>query len=358
MKIGFSCFGLGGGKSGLSTYVRALLEAMQKQDKVDQFKLFQPTPFLEKPIVNILWHNFVLPFISKKEKLDLVHIPTIRRIPLIKGTKVIATVHDLAVFALPGKYDYLRRIYHHHFLSKLIHRCDHVIAVSHHTKADIVKYTGYPEEKITVIYSGIDHSLFRPVKDRQTAILQLQQKYGIDKPFFVYVSRIEHPGKNHLNMIKAFELFTKQYGGGYQLVLAGADWSGAEVVKQYASNSAVKDDIIFTGFAPTEDIVNFYSLCELMVFPSLYEGFGFPLLEALACGAKVASARTSSLEELGEGNVEFFDPLDPTDIASTMEKTLLLPWKKDGIEYASQFTWKKCAREVLNTYQRCVDGKI
>lgn len=374
MHIGFSGFVLDGGRSGIATYILGLLGGLQQVDPNNQYDLFIPKKdiallngdnknfhivpshdYVAQPIVNILWHNLVFPLLAKKNHYDLLHIPTFRRIPYFKGCRTIVTVHDLAPMTVEEKYDPLRTWYHQKVLKQLIHRCDHVITVSHATKADILHQTRYPESKISVIHSGIDSVLFSPSIPLH-AKQALEIKYGLSAPFFVYVSRIEHPGKNHLNLIKAFEQFTKREQTPHKLVLAGADWNGAEVVKDYAAQSPVRDRIVFLGFVPKQDLVLLYNACDLMVFPSLYEGFGFPVLEAMACGAPVLCSYIPALEEVAGGHAYMFDPEKPEQICTLMCKALAdgkeTVRRTKAIEYARTFSWTECAKKVLQVYSQ------
>ncbi len=375
MKVAWSVFVLDGGVSGISTYVLSLIRALSGVDQTNEYEILLPwpaqsmlpplsgkfkirpsRPLVNSPLINILWHNSLLPALARSRGYDLVHLPSIRRIPLIKSCCLVATVHDMAPCAMPEKYDALRWFYHQHVLGRLIHRCDRIIAVSHHTKADIVKYTGYPENKIDVIYSGIDQSVFQP----HAGDAVLQQRYGLYKPFLVYVSRIEYPAKNHLNLIRAFELLKQKYDLPHELVFAGPEWSGSEVVTNYILHSRYRDQIRSLGVIPTEDVVRLYSACDLMVFPSYFEGFGFPLLEAMACGALVACSNATALKELAEGYAELFNPRDPDDIAQAMLNVLNSPEKEllraRGRVYASKFRWEAAAQQVLETYQKALDS--
>lgn len=375
MKVAWSAFVLDGGVSGISTYVLSLLQALSRVDQNNSYDILVPSQaeamlpslsekfrvksswsFVDHPMASILWHNSVLPALAMSCGYDLVHIPSIRRIPVVKGSRLVATVHDMAPCAMPEKYDEFRWFYHQHVLARLIHRCDRVIAVSQYTKADIIKFTGYPEEKIDVIYSGIDQQVFRPhVKDGV-----LRERYGIDGPFFVYVSRVEYPAKNHLNLIRAFELLKQKHDLPHELVLAGPDWSGSDVVRDYIQHSSMGKQIHLLGAIPTEDVVRLYSECDVMVFPSLFEGFGFPFLEALACGALVACSNVTALKELAEGYAQLFNPQDPESIAQAILATLELGDKESlrarGREYAATFDWDKTARKVLETYRRAGEG--
>ena len=340
MKIGFSALAFDQGKSGIAIYIQNLLASLSANDDFNQYQIFitkkdtallphlksnfaieQHNNFLSNPISSILWHNTIMTVAARHKDLDLIHIPTIRRIPLIKGCKIVATIHDFAPLVITKKYDRFRTFYHRHILSKCVHRCDHIIAISETTKSDLIKFTGYPQERISVIYSGINHLLFKQ-KPKEQAKSQLLEKYQIDSPYFVYVSRIEHPAKNHLNLIRAFEEFKRSYKNSYKLILVGADWPGAELVKSYATKSTFANDIRFLGFIPTEDVPLLYQGCDLMIFPSLYEGFGFPILESLASGAKVICSNIPAFQEIGKDFVEFFDPYNPHMIFLVMNNAL------------------------------------
>lgn len=369
MRIGFSTFVLEGGKSGLSAYICNLLRALQLEDTQNNYDLLMARdeaelvpltnprfkkrlspPFINRPVVNLAWHNAGLP----QTKYDLLHIPSYRRIPLLKRTKVVATVHDLAAFSVDAKYDRARMLFNRKFAPAMIRRADHVIAVSEHTKNDIVRFTGYPEDKITVIYSGIDHDLFHPAPAEE-ARRTLAELHGLEKPFFVYVSRLEHPAKNHVRLIEAFERFKLESDSAHQLVLAGADWSGADLIRARAAQSPVNSDIVFLGFVPGDSLPLLYSGCDLMVFPSLFEGFGFPVLEALACGAPVACSNTSAMKEIAGGAAQTFNPYSTDEIFACMEnsvsKGVNAETRAHGMEHAFTFDWQTAARRVMGVYE-------
>ena len=368
MKIGFSTFVMQGGKSGIGTYIRNLIRFLQEEDTVNRYDLLMTNdegdmipltnPHFEKilypsaisrPIRNLVWHNTGLP----QKKYDLLHIPSYRRIPLLKRTKVVATVHDLAAFSVDGKYDRARMFFNRKIVPSMIRNADHVIAVSHATKDDLVRLVGYPEKKISVIYSGIDHDLFRPVA-KDEARRQLERLHGLDRPFFVYASRLEHPGKNHLRLIEAFERFKLENDSAHQLVFAGAGGRGEDVIRARAAESPVREDIVFAGFVPVYSLALLYSGCDLMIYPSLFEGFGFPIVEALACGAPVICSATSSMKEIAGEFLPTFDPTDTDALYRALEAAVSRGWSAEsrarGTELARRHNWRDTARHVMKIY--------
>lgn len=371
MKIGFSTFVLQGGRSGVSTYIRDLLRFLQLEDADNEYALLMARSeadlvpltnrnfskrispsFTRSPLVNLAWHNTVLHRLGKQ--FDLIHIPSARRIPVVKRARVVATVHDLAAFSVHAKYDRARMYFNRSMVPAMIRKADHIIAVSQFTKNDIVRYAGVPEEKISVVYSGINHDLFRPIPKNE-ARDRLQMQHGMENPFFVYVSRLEHPAKNHVRLIEAFERFKLENDSAHQLVFAGSDWSGAETIRARAAESPVREDILFLGFVPAKSLPLLYSGCDLMVFPSLFEGFGFPIIEAMACGASVLCSNGSSMGELAGHLIPTFDPLDPNAIFECMETAVSRGWDAEqrarGMEYALKFDWRTTARSVMEIYR-------
>lgn len=374
MKIGFSAFVMQGGRSGVAAYIRELLRHLQQKDAENLYDILLParetdlieadslnfskrlfSDLIAQPVVNIAWHNTALPFLSRKSAFDLLHIPSYRRIPLVKSCPVVATVHDVATLSMDAKYDAARMFYNRRIVPLQIRRADHIITVSHYSKKDIVELVGVPEEKITVIYSGINHQVFHP-RDQQTAREKLAETYDLHRPFIFYLSRLEHPAKNHIRLIEAFERFKAETDSAHQLVLPGADWNGADAIRKRAAESPVHDDILFPGFVELDDLPLFYSACDLMAFPSLFEGFGFPIVEALACGAPVICSNTSSMSEIAGDVVPKFNPFRTDSIFECLETVLSEGWSEEkrqrGLDYAAQFDWNRAACKTLEIYKK------
>lgn len=360
----------------MAAYIRTLIKYLQLEDQANDYELLiakneehliplsnerfskQLYPsWINHPIANIAWHNTAFPLSRRAGSYDILHIPSYRRIPVAKRSKVVATVHDLATFAIDAKYDPARMFFNRKIVPGMIRRADHIITVSKYTRDDIVRIIGYPEDKISVIYSGIDQDAFQPVA-KSEAQAKLAEVHDLQKPFFTYVSRLEHPAKNHVRLIEAFEAFKAKHDSLHQLVFSGANWNGADDIRARAKESKVADDIIFLGFAPFSSLPLLYSGCDLMIYPSLFEGFGFPIIEALACGAPVICANTSSMKEIAGDFVPTFDPADVPAMTVCIETALAAGWseaqRSQGIAYASTFRWEKAAQDVIRIYESVV----
>ncbi|HLH54933.1 MAG TPA: glycosyltransferase family 1 protein, partial [Verrucomicrobiae bacterium] len=316
MRIGISSLMIQRGKTGVASYLFSLLQGFQKAATSHLFFLFvfeEDLPLFDSlksdmslipvperyrpPVRNILWHQSALPRLARHYSLDVLHVPSYRRLLWPKPCPLVATIHDLAPFHVTGKYDWKRMFYGRVVVRRLAMRQDRVIAVSHNTAADLVRFFRLREAQIKVIHNGIDHRRFTPGSAPE-AKARVAHRLGLTSPFFLYVARLEHPGKNHLRLIQAFEKFKNSCKSEFQLVFAGSDWHGAEAIHRAIQNSPHKKDIRSLGFVSLEELPELYRAAEVFVYPSLFEGFGFPPLEAMACGCPVISSTRGSLEEI------------------------------------------------------------
>lgn len=373
MKIGIICAAADGGKSGISIYLRKIVESLVEQagdhelilfrfkadafvseGLEDNFRTMFISSFFNKPLFSILWHLLILPLLAWYYSLDVVFLPAgNRRLTFWCPCEVVTTVHDISQLHIRGKYDSFRMFYATKVLPYLMSRVNRIIAISQSTMKDIVDHAHIAPEKISVVYNGIDLTTFNP-QDSSASRERLKVRYGIDTPFVLYVSRIEHPGKNHYGLIKAWgELLrsNSQYKS-YKLVCCGEAWPGAEPVFDLVKEKHLEDSVIFTGFADKCDLPLLYSCATCFALPSYYEGFGLPLLEAMACHTPVICANTSSLPEVAGNAALLFNP----DSTQEMEQALLkvLGHKlardllvKEGKKRTQQFTWENTGKQTL-----------
>lgn len=379
MKIGLICAAADSGKSGISIYLRKTVESLAEQagdhelilfrlkaDEFlsegleDKFRTIFISSIFEKPVFSILWHLLILPFLAWYYSLDVVFLPTgNRRLTFWCPCEVVTTVLDISQLHIKGKYDSFRMFYATKILPYLMTRVDRIIAISEATKKDVVEHAHIAPEKISVVHCGVDLTTFSP-QDSSESRERLKVRYGIDGPFVLYVSRIEHPGKNHYGLIKAWgELLrsSSQYKN-YKLVCCGEAWPGVEPVFDLVKEMNLEDSVIFTGFADKCDLPLLYSCATCFALPSYFEGFGLPLLEAMACHTPVICANTSSLPEVAGNAALLFDPDSTKEMKEALSKVLGYKLARDllieeGKKRTQQFTWENSGKQTL----KCILAK-
>ena len=352
-KILVSALAYDGGKSGIANYIDNVVKELSKEISIDlivnedeiiffegissniSFKVVPKS--LKKPLFNVLWHLFILPFRIKKDEYDWMLLPAgNRRLMSFYPVKTFVTMHDLSQFNVGKKYDRFRMLYIKKVIPFFLRKVDQIFTVSDNTANDMVLHYSMNKKDLIVNYNGVNTDSFMPSSQDEKS----------EKPYILYVARIEHPGKNHLNLIKAYEKLPESYKEKYDLCLIGSDWNGAEIVHSYAENSLDSSRIKFLGYVENSDLPMYYRKASLFVFPSFYEGFGIPLVEAMASGVAVAASYTSSLPEVGGDAAMYFDPTSPKDISDLIHKLLQNTACREnmcalGLEQVKKFTWKK-----------------
>ena len=374
MKVGLTATMIQGGRSGVAQYVFSLVRELIRAGQVDLnvFVLEDELPLLEfakdgchlipvpraaaPPVKNILWHQLSLPKLAADLKLDVLHVPSYRRLVRSAPCPTVGTIHDLAPFHVKGKYDIARMFYGRVVVKSLARAQKEIIAVSHCTARDIENFFGIPQSRLHVIHNGIDHDRFFS-GDIDAARAWTAEKHAITAPYFLYVSRLEHPGKNHVRLIEAFVAFKNATGSHWQLALGGGDWHGCEAIKSSAAASPFANDIRFLGFVPDADLPNLYRAARGMVYPSLFEGFGLPPVEAMACGTPVISSTRGALEEVVADAALIVDPENIPDITRALtdlstDAVLAESLSSKGLANAARFHWSRTAAEVTEIYRK------
>jgi len=288
-----------------------------------------------------------------RSQKDIVHLPNqnFARYALLLKTPFIVTVHDVIRFY----FDFAKETISERILLTLdkryIKRASHIIADSQNTKNDLIKYSKIPEDRISVIYCGVDHSIFRPYSIKP-----------LNKPYILYVGS-ERPRKN---LGRLFEAFAKLKGEFPELKLVKVGEAGrlgkyrADTMKKLDSLGITRD-VIFVEYASELDLAHYYSSAQLLAYPSLYEGFGLPPLEAMACGCPVVTSNISSLPEVvGEAGI-MVNPYDTDSLVKAMRQVLTndelrANMVRKGLERAKEFSWERAAEQTLEVYNKVAGG--
>lgn len=293
-----------------------------------------------------------------RDNLNLFHATELTSLSRPGSAQLWVTVHDLipyifweeTVRSVPRDFAWFLKL-----AWKRVQLADLIITDSEHSKSDICERMGVPAERVEVVYLGSGEKL-QPM-DRELSTLHLKERYGIEGPFLFYVGGSDHR-KNLKLLIRAFAQIRK---GGYegQLVLAGEtfllDIAEVREVQSQVQSSGLEAVVFFPGFVPDEDLSRFYSACDFFVFPSLYEGFGLPVLEAMKCGAPVLVSRTSSLPEVAGDCAHYFDPEEEGSLVDVFWKAYESPGtvaelRDRAADRAGRFTWHEAAQKMHLLY--------
>lgn len=269
--------------------------------------------------------------------------------PVSKGVKKVVTFHDLSFCHYPEFFSLKKRLWQRFLMNaeKEAKTADLIIADSASTKADLINVYGLKEQQIRVVYPGLELANSQK-KDKS----EIKRKYGLPDDFVLYFGTIE-PRKNLIGLIKAFDLVKEEINQPQlKLVLAGARGWLCKKIFEEAKKAKYRNNLVFTGFVKEQDKPLLYSLARLFVYPSFFEGFGFPPLEAMAAGIPTIVSYASSLPEVvGEAAI-MIDPYNIDELAWAMKEVLLderlqKSLKQKGLKRAKEFSWEKCARQVL-----------
>jgi glycosyltransferase involved in cell wall biosynthesis len=360
--------------AGLGRYAQELLLALATADRQNEYVVFynnpaaarvEPslerfpkitTPLSYKPwrLSALLAHFTRIPQDPLLPGVDLFHA-TDHLLPYFRRIKSVFTLHDLIFLFHPETHKSLNRWFLTLMMPRFLRAADAVIAVSECTKRDAIRFYRIPEEKITVIYEGVNPR-FRPASPE--AIAAVRARYGLPERFILYVGTIE-PRKNLTTLLEAFHHLLATYD--LRLVIVGKKGWLYERFFRRLRELGLEGQVIFTGYVPDEDLPAIYSAADLFVFPSLYEGFGLPVLEAMACGAPVVCSNTSSLPEVAGDAALLVDPTDARALTGAMEQVLTNErlWatlRAKGMERARGFTWEKAAYRTWEVYQQVISS--
>ncbi|UCD20850.1 MAG: glycosyltransferase family 4 protein [archaeon] len=355
-------------KTGISFYVYHLIKNILNLNKKNQFfllhsekndeKLYKKAKeviipyslFGKKTSLRNLFH---LSKFVKRLNLDILHEFNVFMPFMVKNnTKRIMTVYDLSPIVLPHTHLKRSSIYYRLFLKRVLRKANAIIAISQNTKRDLIRYFRIHGKKVYVIYPGRDES-FKIIKNKNIKE-KIKKKYNLPDKFILDVSTIE-PRKNLSCLIKAYSLISDKIDEKL-VIVGGYGWRNEkERVDKLIKKLKIRDKVKIIGYAEGKDMPMIFNLCEIFVFTSIYEGFGLPLLEAMACGKPVLCGKNSSLKEVvGNAGLEINEK-NPKDVANKIEKILKSSkmrkeLSKKSLKQSKKFSWKKSALELLKIY--------
>jgi len=350
-----------GSMHGIARYVCHLLAELRTAGQQHKFFIFinEGSPIeesewpehIELVYVQAQWlsirEQFEIPKVLRKIDADLFHAPSFVA-PLATPCKLVMTIHDLNHLVLPQFYTPFHQVYYQFFVRSCIRRSEYILTVSNFSKEEIVRNLGLPQEKVFVTYNGVSEN-YQPVVD-QERLDYVRDIYELPEKFIFCLSN-NKPHKNVQQLVRAFCY------ADIDIPLALACPVDRNIIR-VAESYGKKHLIYFTKFIAEEHLPSVYSMTHLFVYPSTYEGFGLPPLEALSCGAPVVVARSSSLPEVVGDNAIFANPYDYKAIAAALElgigdEALRARLMKHGVDHAKRFSWRAMMEQTLRIYERC-----
>jgi glycosyltransferase involved in cell wall biosynthesis len=303
-----------------------------------------------------LWHRARIPFPIQgfTGHLDLYHATDFTLPPVWPHIPTVLTVHDLSFVRVPEAASPSLRAYLNRVVPRSVARASHILADSEATRQDILTLYGTPAEKVTVLYSGVD-ARFRRVADA-AELAAIRMRYHLpDKPLLISVGTVQ-PRKNYSRLIEALASVRRRGLDVDLLIVGGKGWLDGPIYETLRSTQ-MEPHVHFTGFAREDDLPALYSLASATVLPSLYEGFGLPVLESMACGTPVVTSNVSSLPEVAGTAGLLVDPLNTDDIAHAIERVLTEDslrerLSSDGFARAKDFSWSRSAAQLVELYTR------
>jgi len=364
---------MGDTRGGIGVYIRELISHLADIDKknkyfvivnkhsdenfisfTDNFKILESSITRKHYFIKDLWNLFFLPFLLKANNIDIYFNPRYV-LPIFKGNiKMVVTIHDMISIMYPEIWRGISGFRIRNYIKISSQRADIIITISSWAKKDIVRILKVPKNKVKVIYNGINKKLFKPIPDLSLQRL-VKRKYGIRKKFILTVGPLGRR-KNHNRLIDAYSNLPEYIREDYQLILTGEKKGAYNNLLKKASKTCPAKDIVFTGYIPEKEMPMIINAASLFVFPSLYEGFGIPLLEAMACGTPILASNVSSIPEVVGDAALLFDPYNVNEMANAIDraindKDLRQKLVQRGFERIKKYSWENSAKEILGVFE-------
>jgi glycosyltransferase involved in cell wall biosynthesis len=364
MKIGVMLRHLDQHSGGVLVYTQSLLRHLLAMDTPHEFVLMYQNPGLMgtfgdgnrvreiavKAPSALVWDQMAVPWIERKEKFDVIFNPKFT-VPFFSKAKKVFVIHGSEWFVIPEAFLWPDRLYTNIMTIRYCRSAERVITVSNAVKKDVVKFTGINPDRVLPVYNGFDPKLFHVIQD-SNLLESGKQKYQLPDHFILWAGQI-YPPKNLRRLLDAFARLKDEIPH-HRLVIAGEQrWRAKEDLELVEQ---LGDRVCFTGWVPLNHLPILYNLADLFVLPSLYEGFGIPLLEAMACGCPVLTSTTCSPPEIVADAGYLVDPLDVNAISTGICEILSNTECRNGmvqkgLERVKNFSWEKCAQETLKVLE-------
>jgi glycosyltransferase involved in cell wall biosynthesis len=362
MRISVDAHAIGCHLTGNEVYIRNLLRQFARLDQGNHLIAYLSRPGAEADLPGRIQTRRVsqnpykrlgldLPVLLRRDRPDVLHVQYTG--PIFSVTPLVVTVHDVSYLEYP---EYFTRFRSHQLrltVKRTVKRAARVLTPSEYSRRAILRHYRLDEDKVVVVPNAVA-AQFRPI-EREVARGAIHRKFGIRGPFVLSVGDLQ-PRKNHVGLLHAFEdVLQAEPQLPHDLVFVGKETWYSRDLYRAAIRSPVWDRVHFTGFVEDDDLVRFYGACDLFVFPSFYEGFGLPILEAMACGRAVACSQLTAMPEVANAAGLLFDPGSKGEIARAMLDVLLDPelrarLERLGLQRAAGFTWEKSAARTLEVY--------
>lgn len=296
---------------------------------------------------NRLWTHIGLAGEMLRNPPDVLFVPA-HVVPMFHPRATVVTIHDIGYHYYPQHHTLPARLYLEASTRLSCRAARRVIADSHSTARDLVRVYGLDASRITVVYPGVDPRFARADRQTQDAV---RRRYGLERPFLLYLGTIQ-PRKNLVRLVEAFARLPRDLAGVDLALVGGTGWLAGDIFRR-VGDLGLQDRVHFVGYAPDEDLPALLSAAECLVMPSLYEGFGLPVLEAMACGTPVICSNASSLPEAAGEAALFFSPHDVQGMADAMARVLTDAALREtlvegGYAHVARFSWEQASREVLD----------
>ncbi len=369
MNIAINTLSLYKTKAGMGRYIRELVNCLPLHDSQNTYYLYtsqknekyftfaaknicikRVSPFWSFPFVKIIWEQVFLPFSLWKNNIHLYH-STGFSLPFFKPkkTKYVVTIADMTFFSHPEYHLWWKVWYFRYMIPRALKTADKVITISENTKEDILRMTKIPSEKVKTIYLGVDQQFSPQTKE---FCKKIGEKYHITTPYILFVGMLE-PRKNIIGLLHAYMQVKEKKG--HDLVLVGKKGWKYEKIFETVKELGLQNSVHFLGYVSDEELPALYSAATCFVYPSFYEGFGIPVLEAMACGCPVITSNNSSMKEIAGNAAILIDPINKEAIKDAINRVLSdkkeqQQRRKAGLLRVKKFRWDTMAKETRELY--------